>query len=283
MQDAKSWLKERAAQHLPSNARGYKFRTWLGTAVHNMLGGISYLKPAEGTVVDQDDNFTLIKEKGALFAIFSTDLANPKPAIGDKVVATFYQLRDFQGLSSDGSDDPAEQLSSGFSSRTIALTGAKTNFPYTWPDRYTSRSVTVTRNWGSIQNPYLQDLIKQLEGIKVDSCRTIADVLVCAKATNLAVTDPVEEKSCDPDRFLWPAISMDVATAKFTGSVAIRYDRAADAYEVDFLSRDGELETHDNIYFDGIGELLIRKVDEGTWSQVKILTIKAAAKKRAVV
>lgn len=283
MQDAKSWLNARASQHLPRTARRYQFRTWIGEAIHNMLGGITYLRPSEGTVVDQDETFTMIKEKGSMFTVFSTELATPKPAIGDKVVANFYQLRDFQGLSSDGHDDPAETMVGGITCRSFALTGAKTNLPFTWADRYTSRNATVTRNWGFIQNPYLQDLIKQLEDIKVDSCRTIADLLVCAKASNLTIVDPVEAKSWDPDRLLWPSISMDVSTNNFKGNVAIRFDRAADTYEIDFRTIDGAVDIRDGIHFDGLADLLLSKIDDASWANVKILVVKAAAKKRAVV
>lgn len=282
MTDARSWLHARAGQHLPRTARKYQYRTWTGEAKHNMLGGISFLKPAEGTVADQDAEYILIKEKGNQFALLYADLANTPVNTGDKVVATFFQLKDFQGLSSDGSNDPVETLQGGFTSRSIALTGAKTNFPYTWEGRYTSRNLSVTRTWTQIQNPYLHDLIKQMEGIPVDSCRTIADLLVSAKARNLAVFDPVENKSCDEDRMKWPSIAMDVTTTKFTGNVAIRYDRAADTYTIDFRALDGTVDTHDDIHFDGIGDLLLHHIDDGSWKMVAITILKKAAKKREV-
>ena len=48
-----------ASQHLPAHcakgSRQYKWRTYDGKVSHNMLGGVRYLSPAEGVVVEQLD------------------------------------------------------------------------------------------------------------------------------------------------------------------------------------------------------------------------------------
>jgi hypothetical protein len=60
-----------------------------------------------------------------------------------------------------------------------------------------------------------------------------------------------------------PAISFTVSTAKFEGQVTILYDRGGDTYVVE-LHRDGELvDRHDEVYFDMLGEVLERLIDDG--------------------
>ncbi|MCB1819760.1 MAG: GTPase, partial [Gammaproteobacteria bacterium] len=81
-----------------------------------------------------------------------------------------------------------------------------------------------------------------------------------------------------------PAISFTVSTAKFAGQVTILYQRGSDTYAVE-LRRDGELvDRHDEVYFDMLGEVLERLIDDGRWRQidVSILDAKAARKRQAV-
>jgi hypothetical protein len=85
-----------------------------------------------------------------------------------------------------------------------------------------------------------------------------------------------------------PAISFTVSTAKFEGRVTILYDRGGDTYVVELHRQNGEsvelVDRHDEVYFDMLGEVLERLIDDGRWRQidVSILDAKAARKRQAV-
>src|SRR3989344_2473779 len=76
------------------------------------------------------------------------------------------------------------------------------------------------------------------------------------------------------------AISFTVSTAKFEGWVTVLYDRGGDAYVVE-LHRDGELvDRHDEVYFDMLGEVLERLIDDGRWRLIDVSVIDAKASRR---
>ena len=73
-------------------------------------------------------------------------------------------------------------------------------------------------SYTAIQNPYLRDMITQMEREKVDGgMRCTVNVLVDAGATNLTFTDPVEEESVTTP----PGMTAQIANSKFTGSVFV--------------------------------------------------------------
>src|SRR3546814_222790 len=77
-----------------------------------------------------------------------------------------------------------------------------------------------------------------------------------------------------------PAISFTVSTAKFQGRVTILYDRAGDTYVVE-LHHDGELvDRHDEVYFDMLGEVLERLIDDGRWRLIDVSVIGAKSTRR---
>jgi hypothetical protein len=279
--EPRAWLKERVSNHLGSNIRKYTFRSWLGQPKENMLGGLSFLNPSEGKVVEIEDGLVLIKESASKFCTVAKDLLTVPVELDSKVKLTFYDLRGFDGLKSDGSDDPAE-----CGCRSFMLTGAKTVMPALWEDRgsWVNRTKAVTASWTSIQNPYLQDLIKQMEGIRVDrsSGRNLVNILVDANGTTPIFIDPPEEDSCSVDKQNWPAIITTVNSAKFRGQVAIRYDRGADTYEIELTPNLGESQTFDTVHFDDLEPILTREIEDGSWQNVKVEILKAAPKKRVL-
>ena len=127
----------------------------------------------------------------------------------------------------------------------------------------------------------LGQLIEQLEEMPApDRFRRITHMLVDAGARDFTWVDPTPSKIIETP----PAISFTVSTAKFEGRVTILYDRGGDTYVVE-LRRDGELvDRHDEVYFDMLGEVLERLIDDGRWRQidVSILDAKAARKRQAV-
>src|SRR3546814_19146226 len=81
-----------------------------------------------------------------------------------------------------------------------------------------------------------------------------------------------------------PAISFTTSTAKFKGRVTVLYDRGGDAYVVE-LHRDGELvDRNDEVYFDMLGAVLERLIDDGRWRllDVSVIDTKAPRQRQAV-
>lgn len=127
----------------------------------------------------------------------------------------------------------------------------------------------------------LGQLIEQLEELPApDGFRRITHMLVDAGARDFTWVDPTPSKIIDTP----PAISFTVSTAKFEGRVTILYDRAGDTYVVE-LHRDGErVERIDEVYFDMLGEVLERLIDDGRWRliDVNVIDTKAARRRHAV-
>ena len=75
---------------------------------------------------------------------------------------------------------------------------------------------------------------------------------------------------------------------KFEGRVTIPHDRGGDTHVVELHRQNGEsvelVDRHDEVYFDMLGEVLERLIDDGRWRQidVSILDAKAARKRQAV-
>lgn len=269
-------LKSVVANHLGANVRHYKFRTWTGEVVHNSLGLQSHLLAHDGKVVDEVDGYTIVKQgREAVFTVIPATLLSEAVELGDSIHLDFYKLRRFDGKSADGGDDPAKN-----GVRSFMLGGANTRFPVSWEARdaglhstaFTEGTVLTT-----IQNPFLRDMIHQMEEIPVDGgLRKVVNILVDAGARDLRFNDPTyEQGAVDP-----PSIACDVATDKFKGCVSIAYRQVPDVYEITLTPQDGEAVTHGDVYFDEMGDHLIDLIDDRKWLQAKVTLLKAAPKKR---
>lgn len=128
---AREWVKSVAGNHVGANIRRYQWSTYLGELRHNMLGAVSYLQPTEGTVVDANDQFTLVKTSANRFCVVLNALLSEPVTIGSKIGLSFYNLRRFDGSLADGSEDPSSD-----GCRSFMLTGAETHFPVKWEERY---------------------------------------------------------------------------------------------------------------------------------------------------
>lgn len=276
--DTRQWVQDRAPAHFGSNIRRYKWTTWIGQPKANMLGGLSFLGQKEGKVVDMDDDLVLLKTAPSEVCVVAKDLLTIPVELDCKVKLSFYDLRDFDGLKSDGSEDPADH--SGC--KSYMLTGAKTLMPAIWGERGEWSRKTVKSGWTAIQNPYLQDLIEQMERISVGAGRNLVNVLVDANGTTPTYIDPPEEHSAHEDNQQWPAILTTVNSAKFRGDVAIRYNRGADTYEVEFTPNLGEKQLFDNVLVCDLQTVLVEGIEDGSWQNVKVEVLKAAPKKKRV-
>lgn len=271
---ARKWIQTVVANHLGRNIRTFKFVAYTGETSHNQLGSVSYLMPAEGKVVEQGEDFTLIKTGPGSFTIVVSQLLSEPVALKDKVAVTFYKQRRFDGTAADGSDDSAVD-----GCRTVMLTGVETRFPATWEGRYLGINERHSASYTDIQNPYLRDMITQMEREKVDGgLRYIVNVLVDAGATNLTFTDPVQEESVAAP----PGMAAQIANSKFTGSVFVGYDRGADTYFIDLTAGEGG-DTHriDDVHFNELGDRLIEAIDDREWLKAKVVITKKAPKKKA--
>ena len=75
-----------------------------------------------------------------------------------------------------------------------------------------------------------------------------------------------------------------VSTAKFEGRVTILYDRGGDTYVVELHRQNGEsvelVDRHDEVYFDMLGEVLERLIDDGRWRLIDVSVIGAETSRR---
>lgn len=270
-EQASVWLKSRIHNFLGANVRTYRWSHYVGGINENVFGGISELQPVEGKIVDIADGFVLTKITPSTFNITSESLLSEPVKVGDKVRLEFYAKRRFDGLLADGSQDPAVG-----GSRTILLTGVDTMFPVTWEGRYIHNQERHAFEYRAINNPYLRDLIVQMEKIPVNAGRRkVVNILVDAGAKDLRFNDPSE--NCETP----PTIICEVKTAKAEGTLQIRYDRGGDCYEVHLSHAQGPDTVIDFIYFDGLGQVLEDLIDDGSWAKAKVTVLKAAPKKKA--
>jgi hypothetical protein len=273
---SQTFVKQHAVGHLAANARRYTWRTWTAEPNHNILGGVSYLLPTEGTVVVSDSEFTLVKTGRSTFDVILTSLLSAAVNVGDKVALKYYQLRRFDGTKADGSDDP---LINGC--RTFSLTGASSLFPVMWDRRYLGNDGRFAQNYQPIRNPYLRDLIVQMEKLHAEdgSDRKIVNILIDAGASQLKFVDPTEAQSCE----IPPAIEMHFERALFAGGkpgdLRIEYNRAMDTYSVS-MSVEGAVEAVVDVHFNELSSTLRDALDDGSWAKVQVTHLKRAAVKR---
>lgn len=256
---------------------GCTWSSYLGLARTNSLGGMSYHPPCEGKVLEIGEEFTLVKVTLKRFLVIANGLLDKPVSVGDKVALKFYGLKRFDGTAADGANDPAIG-----NVHSYALTGAETLFPVTWPGRHLGINQKFKDGYTAIQNPYLRDLIQQLEKLPVnDGLRKVVNILVDANGSNLTFNDPTEEMSAEDA----PAIKLQVKSAKFEGGLQIAYDRASDTYTITLQPTDsGQVPTVlENVHFCELGEILMSTIDDGKWLLAKVTLISAAPKKRAQV
>ncbi|EPG8489536.1 hypothetical protein L4O28_001671 [Pseudomonas aeruginosa] len=58
------------------------------------------------------------------------------------------------------------------------------------------------------------------------------------------------------------------------------YDRAGDTYVVELHRHDELVDRHDEVYFDMLGEVLERLIDDGRWRLIDVSVIDAKTTKR---
>ena len=267
----KSMMPSLVAGHVPRNVRSFKYRVFDDQPQSSTWGFAIDPQSFDGKVVAITDDAIVVKLKPSEFAVLDSKLVTTVPDEGAKVHVQPYARRRFDGLRADTPEERTEMTSDGvpYTVKTHILGSAPAKLPIPEP-----------------QCMELGQLIQQLEEMPApDGFRRITHMLVDAGARDFTWVDPTPSKIIETP----PAISFTVSTAKFEGRVMVLYDRGGDTYMVE-LHRDGELvDRHDEVYFDMLGEVLERLVDDGRWRlidvsviDVSVIDAKATRQRQAV-
>lgn len=255
----KSLMPSLVAGHVPSNVRSFKYRVFDDQPQSSAMGFAVDPNPFDGKVVAATDDAIVVKISRAEFAVLDPNLVTTVPSTGAKVHVHPYARRRFDGLRADTPEERTEISSDGtpYIVKTHILGSAPAKLPIPKP-----------------QCLELSQLIQQLEEMPApDGFRHITHMLVDAGARDFTWTDPNPSKIIETP----PAIRFTVSTEKFEGRVTVLYDRGADAYAVE-MHRDGELiARHDDVYFDMLGEVLERLIDDGRWRLIGVSVVDAKA------
>lgn len=263
---ARDWVHSVVSRHLPATARRYSLAVYVGEKSVNATIGIRIdLHPAEGKVVELTDEWVLLKVgRAAEFFVVARDLVDAVPALGAVVRITPYARRGFDGRRLDA---PTEQITdSGLRLQSWTLGESRSRLPI---------------DKESLKSQYLRDMIDQVETLDAgDGVRSMSQVLVDAGAW----MHPVE--FVDPhDRDIIatpPALKFRVATAKHVGGFEIRYDRAADTYNLFLTGQDGGIVKEcEGALFDDIAGIAVDWVDDGSWRIAKVEVLKPALRSKA--
>ncbi|WP_238897543.1 GTPase [Achromobacter xylosoxidans] len=262
----KTLMPSLVAGHVPRNVRSIKYRVFDDQPQSSTLGFAIDPQPFDGKVVAASDDAIVVKLKPSEFAVLDPNLVTTVPSEGAKVHVQPYARRRFDGLRADTPETITETAADGtpYTVKRAILGTVPAKLPIPEP-----------------KCPELRDLIQQLEELPApDRFRKITHMLVDAGAHDFTWVDPTPSKIIETP----PAISFSVSTAKYEGRVTVLYDRAGDVYVIELHKGDELVERIDEVYFDSLGEVLARRIDDGQWRLigVSVLDTKAARKRQAV-
>ena len=244
---------------LPRNARNFQYRIYDDQPAVSAMGFVIDPQPFEGKVVAKTDNAIIVQIARAQFAIVDRHLASHDPDEGTKVAVTPYARHHFDGTRLDAPVEETRQTDDGksYTIQSVILGGTTTKLPVPKP-----------------QCPELAALIEQLEQLPApDRFRRVSHLLVDAGAREFVCADPGQDDATPS------SISFTVDTAKFSGQVTIRYAYGLDLYVIE-LHHNGELvERVDDVYFDMLGAVLERLIDDGHWRQIQIAVLARPSRK----
>lgn len=246
-----------ASEAIPKNARRISCTYFDDQPLRNAFGLRIDPHPLKGRVVALTDEAIIVKTGRTDFAAVDRTLATLCPGIGEKIRVTPYFRRNFAG---ERLDTPRQE-----------------NWPGTDGQPHTVTIISVGGNTARIplptepDCPYLADLVEQLEIMPTsDGLRTIANMLVDACAREIEIVDPDDEHLIATP----PEISFTVSTQKFSGRVAILYDRGVDLYVVE-LRVDGSVVTRtEDVDVTSLAEVLTDLIDDGQWRRIRVEILK---------
>ena len=244
------------AHTLPKNARQFQCSVFDDQPQRNTFGLRIDPQPAEGPVVALTEEAFVIKTGRTRFVAVDRVLATLCPAVGDKVRATPYIRRDFAGERLDAPREESRQTSDGqnYTMMTVTLGGNTLRIPLPATPRC----------------PYLADLVEQLEIMPTpDGQRTVANLLVDARAQQIEIVDPDDEHLFATP----PEISFAVDTGKFSGRIAVLYDRGYDLYAVE-LRANGSVATRiEEVDVTSLAAVMAELIDDGEWRRIRVVIL----------
>lgn len=265
---AYDWLHTVASRHVPSNARKYDRACYLAQKSVSGFGFQVDLKPAEGKVIEMTDDLVLLKTGRASFFVALKEALISVPDLGATVRITPYSRMRFDGCRLD---KPVEKVEDGWVTQTFILGEYRSYLPI---------------DKDAIQYPQFKDMIEVIESERADEVRTIAQVMIDAGA----LAEPVffQDVADEEDVVAKPpTVRFRVATTKFTGYLAIVYDRPADTFIIVLYDNnlvetarfDNQLITIDEEH-STMGQKIIELVDDGLWKIAKVEVLKKASRAR---
>lgn len=250
-------LRERVRRYLPGSVRRYSWRcvTRAPGVRNELLGLVMDAAPFTGKLVDiwEDGSLVLRKGREATLYVVAGDALPPHTAgLGDEITVTPYARRRFSGERCDAPQVQERQSPGGETYRvsSVILGGHDAGMP-----------VRAERC------PYLRDLLEQLQSLPAtDGFRRIEHVLVDANASNVRLVDPD-----DADLFRTPpAFLCEVRTQKFSGTLAIVYDRGIDYYKVERRCGDTVVDARTEVAFTELAEVIEDFIDDGAWRLARV-------------
>lgn len=261
-QDAINFISTIAGNHLPRTARSYKHQSYIGEVNHSGLGFQVDLQPFTGKVVELNEDWVVLKERGAVFMIVDRNLMKEIPELNSTITLTTYARRHFNGTRLDA--PKVEVSESGYTSNLYMLGKSNSDIPF---GDY------------NLQSPFLKDMVDQIYQLKCpDGIRNLSNSLV-----DMGGENPSLMHFCDPeDKMIIetpPSLTFAVNTKKLKGSVMISYDRAMDYYDVVFRNELGLIVGEvNNVCVINLAECVCTFVDDGEWKFATFEVVKKAPK-----
>ncbi|WP_175926339.1 GTPase [Burkholderia cepacia] len=240
------------AAHVPRNTRRIEYQIYDDQPIMSVFGHAVDPSPFEGSVIALTTDALIIKTGRAHFAVVDRHLATMVPLIGTRVHVQPYARRRFDGQRADASQMSELHMHDDQPGLVIRLMAGNPSIKLPVPPA---------------RCPELQDLIQQLEALPApDGFRRIGHLLVDANACDFELVDPTPKNIIRTP----PEISFSVHTAKFSGRVAVIYDRGADVYVVELREGGRCVDRHDDVYFDDLGIVLEKLIDDGQWRRIHV-------------
>lgn len=249
------------ATHIPRNCRKYYSRYYDSRPMVTALGIGVDPKPCEGKVIAITDEAVIVKSGRTNFEVVDLSLVSQVPDVGAKVIVTPYCRLDFNGERPDKPNRVEHKREDGTScfTTTVVIGSPRVKLPL-----------------GDLICPYLVDLREQIETLlATDGFRTIANILVDAKATDFTAVDPDEDDILGTP----PTISCNVSTEKNMGRLSIIYDRPSDLYVVELRDDDKCFWRETDVDFTSLAASIEKAIDDGTWRTIKIEVITPPSKR----
>ena len=313
----KTLMPSLVAGHVPRNVRSFKYRVFDDQPQSSTLGFVIDPQPFDGKVVAASEDAIVVKLKPSEFAVLDPNLVTTVPSEGTKVHVQPYARRRFDGLRADTPEERTEMMSDGtpYTVKTHILGSAPAKLPIPEPQclelgqlieqleempapdgfrRITHMLVDAGARDFTWVDPKPSRIIETPPAISftVSTAKFAGQVTIlyqrgsdtygnaeqAPRARRIPVWGGLRRCKCAPWLRPWlcfaPCIPSPDRARRIAGTCS------ASPYAVE-LRRDGELvDRHDEVYFDMLGEVLERLIDDGRWRLIDVSVIGAETSRR---